>query len=45
MTAPWRLAFPEGKPPRQVRRRERELAACLAGKGTADAGVRSRLAR
>jgi hypothetical protein len=32
VVAPWRLAFPEGKPPPQVTQRENEFAACLAGR-------------
>jgi Protein of unknown function (DUF4241) len=31
MAAPWRLTFPEGRPPVRVTQREKELAACLAG--------------
>jgi len=38
MVAPWRLAFPKGKPPTQVRQREKALAACLAGRRTIDGG-------
>lgn len=29
---PWRLGFPEGKPPAQVTQRESRFAACLAGR-------------
>jgi hypothetical protein len=32
IVAPWRLAFPEGRPPPQVRQREKALAACVAGR-------------
>jgi hypothetical protein len=34
ITAPWRVAFPRGRPPAKVIERERELAGCLAGKRT-----------
>ena len=44
VVAPWRLAFPQGTPPRQVTTRERALAACLAGRRTID-GARCRVAR
>jgi hypothetical protein len=45
IVAPWRLAFPEGRPPREVTNRENALAACLAGKRTIDGGLRCRVAR
>jgi hypothetical protein len=32
LVVPWRLGFPDGKPPSQVTRRENEFAACLAGR-------------
>jgi hypothetical protein len=41
---PWRLAFTEGAPPPQVTRRERALAACLAGRRRVD-GARCRVVR
>jgi hypothetical protein len=41
---PWRLAFPEGTPPAQVRRREQALAECLAGRRKVD-GARCRVIR
>jgi hypothetical protein len=34
ITAPWRVAFPRGRPPAKVIERERELAGCLAGTRT-----------
>jgi hypothetical protein len=36
IVAPWRLAFPAGRPPSQVTRRENALADCLAGRRTID---------
>jgi hypothetical protein len=44
IVAPWRLAFPQGEPPRQVTAREDALAACLAGRRKVD-GARCRVAR
>jgi hypothetical protein len=44
VATPWRLAFPEGTPPRQVTQRERELARCLAGKRRVN-GYRCRVAQ
>ena len=32
LVVPWRLGFPEGKPPAQVTQRENQFAACLAGR-------------
>jgi hypothetical protein len=32
VVVPWRLAFPDGKPPPQVTQRENQFAACLAGR-------------
>jgi hypothetical protein len=43
IVVPWRVAFPEGRPPSQVTERENELAACLAGDRRID-GARCRLA-
>lgn len=43
IVVPWRVAFPEGRPPSQVTERENELAACLAGNRRID-GARCRLA-
>jgi hypothetical protein len=44
LVAPWRLAFPQGRPPPQVTARERVLAACLDGRRKVD-GARCRVAR
>jgi hypothetical protein len=44
IVAPWRLAFPEGRPPPQVTAREQALAACLAGRRKID-DARCRVAR
>jgi len=44
IVAPWRLAFPQGRPPLQVTARENALAACLAGRRKVD-GARCRVAR
>lgn len=44
IVVPWRLAFPEGKPPWQVTRRENEFAACLAGRRKIE-GSRCRIVR
>ena len=44
IVAPWRLAFPQGRPPLQVTAREKALAACLAGPRKVD-GARCRVAR
>ena len=44
IVAPWRLAFPQGRPPLQVTAREKALAACLAGRRKVD-GARCRVAR
>jgi hypothetical protein len=40
---PWRLAFPEGKPPAQFTKAENDFAECLAGRITVQ-GFRCRLA-
>jgi hypothetical protein len=45
IVAPWRLAFPQGKPPAAVTRRERALAACLAGRRRLELGAHCRRAR
>jgi Protein of unknown function (DUF4241) len=45
IVAPWRVAFPEGRPPPQVTKRENELAQCLAGKRRVELGMRCRVAR
>jgi hypothetical protein len=44
IAAPWRLAFPEGRPPPQVTARETALAACLEGRRKVY-GARCRVAR
>jgi hypothetical protein len=44
IVVPWRLAFPEGRPPWQVTRRENQFAACLAGRRKVD-GSRCRIVR
>ncbi len=44
IVAPWRLAFPQGRPPPQVTAREQVLAACLDGRRKVD-GARCRVAR
>ena len=36
LVVPWRLGFPEGKPPPQVTQRENQFAACLAGRRKVD---------
>jgi hypothetical protein len=42
IVAPWRLAFPQGRPPPQVTAREKVLAACLEGRRKVD-GARCRV--
>jgi hypothetical protein len=44
VVVPWRLAFPEGKPPPEVTRAENQFAACLKGLRKVE-GSRCRLAR
>jgi hypothetical protein len=44
VVVPWRLAFPEGKPPAEVTRAENQFAACLKGLRKVE-GSRCRLAR